>query len=248
MPATNTGSPTTSHWGAFHVGADADGGLTVLPHPADPAPSPLLGNVAGALRHRTRVERPAVRRGWLEDGPGPAPGAAASRSSRCPGTRRWTWLAAEHRQGPYRARRPGRLRRLLRLVQRGPLPPRAEPGARFLDTGSAATCARSTPTASGLAGDPAACRRRRGRGLRAGRRRGDDRRAHRADRRLRRHAAEERRSSRPAASTRHVEPGALDAAGRARRPLRPGQPAARRPARGRGRRMAARSPRPPTSR
>ena len=62
MPAPNIGSPTTSHWGAFHVRADADGGLTVLPHPADPAPSPLLGNVAGALRHRTRVARPAVRR------------------------------------------------------------------------------------------------------------------------------------------------------------------------------------------
>jgi biotin/methionine sulfoxide reductase len=72
VPAPNIGSPTTSHWGAFHVRTDADGGLTVLPHPADPAPSPLLGNVAGALRHRTRVERPAVRRGWLEDGPGPS--------------------------------------------------------------------------------------------------------------------------------------------------------------------------------
>jgi biotin/methionine sulfoxide reductase len=43
----------------------------VLPHPADPDPSPLLGNLAGALRHGTRVRRPAVRRGWLEHGPGP---------------------------------------------------------------------------------------------------------------------------------------------------------------------------------
>ena len=59
---------TTSHWGAYRVRADAaaDGGIAVLPHPADPAPSPLLGNVAGALRHRTRVRRPALRRGWLE--------------------------------------------------------------------------------------------------------------------------------------------------------------------------------------
>ena len=65
---TSAGVPTTSHWGAYLVRPDAsaDGGIAVLPHPADPAPSPLLGNVAGALRHRTRVARPAVRRGWLE--------------------------------------------------------------------------------------------------------------------------------------------------------------------------------------
>ncbi|MFC5008499.1 molybdopterin-dependent oxidoreductase [Dactylosporangium cerinum] len=64
-------TPTTSHWGAFRVRAGAGDTLTVEPHPADPAPSPLLGNVAGGLRHRTRVARPAVRRGWLDDGPGP---------------------------------------------------------------------------------------------------------------------------------------------------------------------------------
>lgn len=60
--------PTTSHWGAYLVHRDvsAEGGIAVLPHPADPAPSPLLGNVAGALRHRTRVRRPAARRGWLD--------------------------------------------------------------------------------------------------------------------------------------------------------------------------------------
>jgi len=66
---TSAGVPTTSHWGAYLVRPDgtADGGgITVLPHPADPAPSPLLGNVAGALHHPTRVRRPAVRRGWLE--------------------------------------------------------------------------------------------------------------------------------------------------------------------------------------
>lgn len=69
--------PTTSHWGAFSVRTDADGGIAeVLPHPADPAPSPLLGNVAGALAHPTRVRRPAIRRDWLErvsQGLDPAP-------------------------------------------------------------------------------------------------------------------------------------------------------------------------------
>jgi biotin/methionine sulfoxide reductase len=65
------GLPSTSHWGAFRVQAGPGGDVTVTAHPDDPAPSPLLGNIPGALRHPTRVARPAIRRGWLEDGPGP---------------------------------------------------------------------------------------------------------------------------------------------------------------------------------
>jgi biotin/methionine sulfoxide reductase len=64
--------PTTSHWGAYRVQGEPDGEIVVTPHPDDPAPSPLLGNIPGALRHATRVRRPAVRRGWLEHGPGPS--------------------------------------------------------------------------------------------------------------------------------------------------------------------------------
>jgi biotin/methionine sulfoxide reductase len=45
--------------------------VDVAPHPEDPEPSPLLGNVASSLRHPTRVAMPAIRRGWLEGGPGP---------------------------------------------------------------------------------------------------------------------------------------------------------------------------------
>ena len=65
-------TPTTSHWGAFGVRRAADGTVEAVPHAADPSPSPLLGGVAGSLRHATRVRRPAVRRGWLEHGPGPS--------------------------------------------------------------------------------------------------------------------------------------------------------------------------------
>ncbi|MCT9930332.1 molybdopterin-dependent oxidoreductase [Planotetraspora sp. A-T 1434] len=68
-------TPTTSHWGAFGVRMNR-GEVEVIPHPADPAPSPLLGNVASALRHPARVARPAVRRSRLEHGPGPRPRAA----------------------------------------------------------------------------------------------------------------------------------------------------------------------------
>jgi biotin/methionine sulfoxide reductase len=64
--------PTTSHWGAFRVRAQPGGDIEVTAHPDDPAPSPLLGNVPGGLRHATRVARPAIRRGWLEHGPGPS--------------------------------------------------------------------------------------------------------------------------------------------------------------------------------
>jgi biotin/methionine sulfoxide reductase len=64
--------PTTSHWGAFAVRVDDDAIVDIVAHPADPCPSPLLGNVAGALRHHSRVTRPAIRRGWLTDGPGPS--------------------------------------------------------------------------------------------------------------------------------------------------------------------------------
>jgi biotin/methionine sulfoxide reductase len=44
--------------------------IEIVPHPRDPAPSPLLGNLPASLSHRARIARPAVRRGWLERGPG----------------------------------------------------------------------------------------------------------------------------------------------------------------------------------
>jgi len=60
-----------THWGAFHAQV-ADGDITAVRAPAgDVDPSPLLGNLPGSLRHRARIAGPAVRRGWLDDGPGP---------------------------------------------------------------------------------------------------------------------------------------------------------------------------------
>ncbi|GAB2618311.1 biotin sulfoxide reductase [Paractinoplanes abujensis] len=53
---------SSSHWGAFRVSRTAEGGLDVVPRPGDPEPAPLLGNIAGAQRHRSRVARPAIRR------------------------------------------------------------------------------------------------------------------------------------------------------------------------------------------
>jgi biotin/methionine sulfoxide reductase len=51
--------------------------VAVEPDPADPDPSPLLGNIAAVVDHPARVARPAVRRGWLEGGPGPSPARGA---------------------------------------------------------------------------------------------------------------------------------------------------------------------------
>src|SRR5215472_799201 len=62
--------PHNSHWGAFSVlrrGRDVE----IVPHPRDPDPSPLLGNIPASVSHRARIARPMVRRGWLERGPRP---------------------------------------------------------------------------------------------------------------------------------------------------------------------------------
>lgn len=63
--------PNSSHWGVF-LAREAESGIEVTPSPRDPAPSPVLGNIAGAVRHQARVAQPVVREGWLIDGPGPS--------------------------------------------------------------------------------------------------------------------------------------------------------------------------------
>jgi len=61
-----------AHWGAF-VADVRDGDIaSVRADDGDEDPSPLLGNLPGSLRHTSRVTGPAVRRGWLDDGPGPS--------------------------------------------------------------------------------------------------------------------------------------------------------------------------------
>jgi biotin/methionine sulfoxide reductase len=48
-----------------------DEGIEVVPHPRDPDPSPLLGNIPASVSHPARIAQPMARRGWLERGPGP---------------------------------------------------------------------------------------------------------------------------------------------------------------------------------
>lgn len=59
--------PHSSHWGAFY-GRHQGEALEIRPHPADPHPSPLLGNLPAIAHSPARIRRPAVRRGWLEGG------------------------------------------------------------------------------------------------------------------------------------------------------------------------------------
>ncbi|MBY5637560.1 molybdopterin-dependent oxidoreductase [Rhizobium leguminosarum] len=60
--------PHSSHWGAFY-GRHQGEALEIRPHPNDPHPSPLLGNLPAIAHSPSRIRRPAVRRGWLEGKP-----------------------------------------------------------------------------------------------------------------------------------------------------------------------------------
>ncbi|KUI24221.1 molybdopterin oxidoreductase [Mycobacterium sp. IS-1742] len=63
--------PTSlTHWGGFSAEVASGDIASVAPLPGDQDPSPLLGNLPGSVRHRSRIAGPAVRRGWLDDGPG----------------------------------------------------------------------------------------------------------------------------------------------------------------------------------
>lgn len=61
-----------AHWGAFTADVTDGDIAAVTPLTGDADPSPLLGNLPGSIRHRSRIAGPAVRRGWLRDGPGPS--------------------------------------------------------------------------------------------------------------------------------------------------------------------------------
>ncbi|MBT2588452.1 molybdopterin-dependent oxidoreductase [Arthrobacter sp. ISL-95] len=63
-----------THWGAFEAESDGTSLRSVKPWSGDPDPRDILDNVASAQHHPTRVLRPAVRSGWLENGPGSGSG------------------------------------------------------------------------------------------------------------------------------------------------------------------------------
>ncbi len=66
----DTFKPHTSHWGVFSARM-VEGHLEVKPHPDDPDPNRIIENFPAALKHRARIAQPMVRKGWLDNGPGP---------------------------------------------------------------------------------------------------------------------------------------------------------------------------------
>jgi biotin/methionine sulfoxide reductase len=63
---------TSAHWGAYSVARDAAGEPRLEPLREDPDPSPIGLSMLEAYRSRIRVQRPAVRKSWLERGTGAA--------------------------------------------------------------------------------------------------------------------------------------------------------------------------------
>ncbi len=61
-----------THWGAFSATVASGDIASVVPLDGDADPSPALANLPGSVRHTSRVTTPAVRRGWLDHGPGPS--------------------------------------------------------------------------------------------------------------------------------------------------------------------------------
>ena len=55
-----------SHWGAFTAEVAADDTMRISSYGGDRLPSPMLGAIASANDHKSRIDRPAVRKGFLE--------------------------------------------------------------------------------------------------------------------------------------------------------------------------------------
>ena len=78
----------TSHWGAFEAEVEDGAVVAVHPHPDDPDPSPLLGNITASLRHRARIQRADGPRRLARPRAGTGrPPRAPSRSCRSAGRR-----------------------------------------------------------------------------------------------------------------------------------------------------------------
>jgi biotin/methionine sulfoxide reductase len=63
---------TSTHWGVYDVHVERGEIARVDPFVHDPDPSPIGQSLVGAVTGPVRVRRPAIRRSWLEHGPGAA--------------------------------------------------------------------------------------------------------------------------------------------------------------------------------
>lgn len=63
------GLTTSTHWGTYLADVKDDTITAIHPFPADPDPSPIGQSLIDGVRHRSRIEKPMVRKGWLDHGP-----------------------------------------------------------------------------------------------------------------------------------------------------------------------------------
>ncbi len=63
---------TSTHWGVYDVIVEGGEIARVVPFDKDPDPSPIGQSLRGTVTGPTRIRRPAVRRSYLESGPGTA--------------------------------------------------------------------------------------------------------------------------------------------------------------------------------
>lgn len=64
---------SSSHWGMFHPIIREGKIVEARSFPNDPDPSQLLQSIPSATHHSSRVLRPAIRKSWIENGPGANP-------------------------------------------------------------------------------------------------------------------------------------------------------------------------------
>jgi biotin/methionine sulfoxide reductase len=64
---------SSSHWGIFRPIVREGRVVATEPFKADGDPSALLRSIPSALHHRSRVLRPAIRKSWIDNGPGANP-------------------------------------------------------------------------------------------------------------------------------------------------------------------------------
>ncbi len=57
---------TAAHWGTYKVSKDEGGEFKLLPFSQDKDPSSIGRGMESAVRHSSRILKPAVRKGWLE--------------------------------------------------------------------------------------------------------------------------------------------------------------------------------------
>jgi biotin/methionine sulfoxide reductase len=66
MPSQHGRFPSLSHWGAFTAVVEDGRVIRCEPFPLDPHPSPMLDAIPAMVHSPLRIERPAVRAGWLK--------------------------------------------------------------------------------------------------------------------------------------------------------------------------------------